>query len=246
MENSNTPNDLDSSILETPTPQNIMPQQHINTSPLNKPPISNKLVIPILIGASLISLSLTCYFVYTNFRLNAKQADPNQSFPTPTSDAKTVSPALSITPTRSAVSTTIPTSKPTVKPTVKVQPTNTSTTTKTPTSTPHPTPTNTPLPPTPTPTHTPNPPTITISFPQEGQTITQSNSQICIVDVPTGGDTSGLNRRQNINNQGWTGYTSISTLCFNATSGSNSVVLQYKNSYGEESPIYTRNFTYQP
>lgn len=164
-------------------------------------------------------------------------------------DEKNLNSVVPISPTTTSSITISVTSKPTQKPTIQaspttlLQPTNTIKPTNTSIPTPTPMPTSTPMP---TPTRAPNPPVISIDFPQEGQVVTQSSSQICISDVPSGGDTSGVNRRQNINNGGWTGYASMTTLCFNASTGANSFMLQYKNSHNEESPIYTRNFIYQP
>ncbi len=122
--------------------------------------------------------------------------------------------------------------------TPKIYPTNT------PTNTPTRTPTPTPKP-TPTPTRTPRPPIINISFPSEMQVINMTgNQQLCIVDTPSGGDTSGVMRRHNINDGGWSGYTQVFTLCLTPNEGTNRIQLQYKNSYGDESVQYTRQFVF--
>lgn len=102
--------------------------------------------------------------------------------------------------------------------------------------------------PTPSPTLTPripNPPIINISYPSEMQSIEMGNNQnFCVVDTPAGGDTSGLKRRHDINDGGWSSYTNIFTLCFDPKEGLNRVSLRYKNSYGDESVIYTRQFNF--
>lgn len=109
------------------------------------------------------------------------------------------------------------------------------------TSTPKPTST-----PQPTPTRTPNPPIIDISYPSAGQYVefTSPSQQFCMVDVPAGGDTSGLQRKHSINDASWSSYTSIFTLCFTPNEGTNRIQLQYKNQYGEESQQYNRQFNF--
>jgi len=117
-----------------------------------------------------------------------------------------------------------------------------------PTSSPKSSANSTPTPvPTPTaiPTKIPNPPQISISYPSEMQSIEMtSGQQFCVVDIPAGGDTSGLKRRHNINDAGWTSYENMFTLCFSPNEGVNRIMLQYKNSYGEESTTYTRQFVF--
>ncbi len=104
------------------------------------------------------------------------------------------------------------------------------------------TPTNAP---TSTPTRTPNPPRINISYPTEMQSIEMNTTQtFCMVDIPAGGDHSGVQRRHNINDSGWIGYSDTFTLCFNPQEGLNRIQLQYRNSYGDESTIYTRQFNF--
>ncbi len=112
------------------------------------------------------------------------------------------------------------------------------------TNTPINTPTRAPMP-TPTPTRTPRPPIVNISYPSEMQVINMTeNQQLCVADVPNGGDTSGTMRRHNINDGGWSGYTQVFTLCFTPNEGINRIQLQYKNSYGDESTQYTRQFVF--
>lgn len=121
---------------------------------------------------------------------------------------------------------------PTTFPTGPYQPTPTTTIGVTPTNTP-------------TPARTPNPPLINISYPSEMQSIEMGATQtLCVVDVPAGGDTSGLQRRHNINDQGWSGYVNHFTLCFDPKEGLNRISLQYKNSFGDESVVYTRQFNF--
>lgn len=115
-----------------------------------------------------------------------------------------------------------------------------------PTSTPLPTSTPTPtFTPTPTP-RTPNPPVLEITYPSEMQSIefTSSSQIFCAVEVPAGGDTSNLQRKHSINDGSWSSYTTIFTLCFNPVEGLNRFQVQYKNKYGDESTMYTRQFNF--
>lgn len=92
---------------------------------------------------------------------------------------------------------------------------------------------------------TANPPKMSISYPSENQSISLTTAQqFCVVDVPAGGNHTGIQRRQNINNGDWTGYSSVTTLCYTPKEGQNTVMLQYKNNQGEESTQYVRNFTF--
>ena len=99
--------------------------------------------------------------------------------------------------------------------------------------------------PTPT-TRASNPPIMTISYPQENQSVefTDSSQQFCVADIPAGGDRSNLQRKHNINDTGWTSYVDIFTLCFEPNEGFNRFHLQYKNGHGDESVVYTRQFTF--
>lgn len=148
-------------------------------------------------------------------------------------------------------------SSPTVKPTLSVSPSTTPAVSQTDSQTKNnqkvtSTPTLTKTSPTLTatltsaPTRVSNPPIINISYPSENQSITftSSSQAFCVVDTPTGGNTSGILRRQNISNQGWSNYAAESTLCFQPGNGSNTFSVQYKNVNGDESSIYTRNFTF--
>jgi len=97
----------------------------------------------------------------------------------------------------------------------------------------------------PSPTRQENPPVIKISYPAEGQSIELTTDQtFCLVDTPEGGNTTGIQRKHRINNAGWTGYASMTTLCFDPQEGSNTVALQYRNSFGDESIIYSRQFQF--
>lgn len=144
--------------------------------------------------------------------------------PTPTHTA-TPSPTPSVVPTK-----LVPTAAPTEK--TILQP---------PSNTPPPQPTNTPEPT----ARTPNPPKMKITYPTESQEITLSTGQtFCVVDAPDGGDQTELQRKQNINNGSWTNYATISTLCYDPAEGDNTLQLQYKNKYGEESAVYTVHFKF--
>lgn len=110
-------------------------------------------------------------------------------------------------------------------------------------------PTATPTPiksgPTPTPTRTPNPPQIGLSWPNQGESVVSLSDQICFIDAPIGGDTSGIQRRRMINEGDWEPYIPVypsSSTCFNPKEGNNVLSLQYKNQYGEESQMYIRSF----
>lgn len=106
--------------------------------------------------------------------------------------------------------------------------------------------------PSPTPTVIPtsqpkksNPPIINISYPQEMQSITMtSTQQLCIVDIPSGGDTSSLQSKNSVNDGGWSAYADIYTVCLDPKEGLNKFQLQYRNKFGDESTVYTRQFTF--
>lgn len=109
-------------------------------------------------------------------------------------------------------------------------------------------PTYTPTPtltPTPVPPQSANPPIMNIGFPSEMQNIELSSDEsLCVVDIPAGGNTSGLQRKHNLNEAGWTGYEDMFTLCIDPQEGLNRLQLKYKNSAGEESVTYTRQFNF--
>ena len=98
----------------------------------------------------------------------------------------------------------------------------------------------------PTPTsRTPNPPIINISYPSEMQSISMTQSQtLCVVDVPAGGNTQGLQRKHQLNDGGWSSYTNLFTLCLEPKEGLNRLQMQYKNGDGDESTMYTRQFNF--
>jgi len=161
-------------------------------------------------------------------------------------DTATITPSESITPTEDITPTTLPDE---LSPTEAAPPA-----TATPTPTPKPTiviviPSSTPVPTAttvpPTPTHVPNPPQMEITYPTENQSIQMSSSQtFCVTDTPKGGEQSALKRRHSINDAPFTEYANQFTLCFDPKEGLNRFQLQYKNSYGEESPTYTRQFNF--
>lgn len=134
---------------------------------------------------------------------------------------------LTPTPVKTRIApTTLPTRKFGATPTTKAKST--------------PTPTLTPQP-----IRTPNPPRLNISYPSEMQSIEMDETQtFCVVDVPAGGDHTGLQRRHNINDGGWTTYVNHYTLCFDPQEGLNRIQFQYNNSYGDESSVYTRQFNF--
>ncbi len=91
-----------------------------------------------------------------------------------------------------------------------------------------------------------NPPKIRITYPADQQYIEYNGQaqQLCVVDVPDGGNTSGLQRKHRINGGSWTEYQAHFTLCFSPQEGSNTIELTYKNNQGETSPTYTRTFSF--
>jgi len=121
----------------------------------------------------------------------------------------------SINPTKV---TTVPTVKVTIKPTATVIPT----------------------------VRTANPPQINISYPSEMQSVefTSTSQKLCVVDSPAGGDSSSLQIKYNINDTGWTTYVNHFTLCFNPKEGLNRFQVQYRNGFGDESTVYTRQFNF--
>lgn len=201
-------------------------------------------LIPLNIRFIILGFIILFLITFTGFIIvrNSQKSNPRSGeiTPTPTPAEETsTTPGAFFLPVDSPTSTQIPTITPTAKPTqvpataTPIQPTNT----------PAPTATHTP---TPTPTHTPNPPIMNISYPQEGQYIEFTNPEqmLCVVDIPAGGNTTGIQRRHNQNDAGWTSYTNVFTLCFLPNEGSNRIQLQYKNQYGDESGVYTRQFNF--
>ena len=176
----------------------------------------------------LVLLGVTLYPIYSKKPTGVPSPSPTPALPLLTPSPE-VSPLASPTPrTGQPVSVPFPTSSPAGIPT------------------------STPVPPTappsvqPTPTpRTPNPPIINISYPSEMQSVEMESGQsFCVVDTPAGGDTSGLQRKHNINDEGWSLYTDVFTLCFDPKEGLNRIQFQYKNSFGDESVVYTRQFNF--
>ena len=166
---------------------------------------------------------------------------PSSIFLTSTMKKETVT-----TPTPTIPPTNTPTSSPTPLPKTGASPTSPSQK-----LTPSPSVSQTPGSPTSTqtPGRTPNPPQVSIVFPSDGQVIQYSvnnNSRnICVGYLPGGGDTTGAKFKYNINGSGWTPYKDLTSLCFDAQDGSNTIMLRYINSYNEESSIFTRTFTFE-
>lgn len=91
-----------------------------------------------------------------------------------------------------------------------------------------------------------DPPQIRISYPTAGQEIvlTSPTQQFCVVDAPEGGNLEGLQRKVNKNGTGWSSWETHSTLCYEPTSGDNTLELQYRNVNGDESPVYKVEFVF--
>jgi hypothetical protein len=182
-----------------------------------------------LIIAGIAVFVLIVILLFVRLLLPSKTTVSENPTPTPT-NAPTPSetPAVSVSPTIVSSKQTI-NSTPTTKPIASPTPTN------------KPSATNTPAP-TPTPA---SPPQMSISYPTEGQSITMDSSQtFCVVDVPVA-NTQGLARKQNTGS-GWSDYADAnSSLCYSPSNGANTLDLQYKNSAGLESSVYTVHFTFQ-
>ena len=71
------------------------------------------------------------------------------------------------------------------------------------------------------------------------------SQSLCIVDSPAGGDTSGLQRKYDLNNDGWTSYKDMYTLCIEPEEGLNIIQLKYRNKYGDESSTYSVQFKFE-
>lgn len=119
----------------------------------------------------------------------------------------------------------------------------------TPSATPKPTPkptqkpTSTPIPDsTPTP-RAPHPPVVNIIYPTNGQAIgfTVPGQTLCVGEARLEG-MSGLQRKQNVNGAGWTSFENHTTLCFEPLEGANHLELQYRNTEGDVSQVYVRDF----
>jgi hypothetical protein len=166
-----------------------------------------------------------------------------------------ISPQITQVPTLTSIVTLTP------SPSITLTPIPTLTNTPTPTLTPTPFPTYTPWPTftpwptrTPTPTRSPTPaprnpmaPNITISYPLEMARIvfTSPEQKFCITDEQTfPGEYAGIQRKHNINDEGWSPYISMFTLCFEPQEGKNTISVQYMNEKGIESSIYTRTFNF--
>lgn len=221
--------------MENQEQPNIKPApvvSQIHMPPLPNRPNNIKMSIIIIIIGFLIIFGLIIFA--TKFIINRVSVSHEVTGQPVQTITLTPTPGIyDISPTPSPKSSPVIYNSPT--PVVKIQPTATSIP-----ATSAPVPTATPTP------RVPNPPIIDISYPSEMQTITSSSSSICVVDVPAGGNTSGVQRKNNINDAGWTSYSDMSTLCFNPITGLNKIQLQYKNGFGDESSVYTRQFTFQP
>lgn len=194
--------------------------------------------ILIVVGVLFI-LSSVGVFAYSQKIARNTQSTHTVTTPSPSSklenmlDAET-SPSPSPSTSTTSTASPSPTSSPKPKTTTTPKPTATAT------PTPTPTPTSTP---TPTP-RTANPPRLTISYPTEGHNIEVTYDSICVVDEPAGGDHTGLQKRHSLNNSGMSSYVTNYALCINPQEGLNTLQIQYKNSYGDESQVYTRLFNF--
>ncbi len=206
-----------------------------NTPLLKQLSFQNKYVVWLKHNKSIVSLvllAIVLVFSGATYIFGSKGGGKTSS---QTTEAPSITEAPTDTPVPdSQTSNQIQQSSPTQVPTVTLTPTPS----LSPTPTVTPTPTSSP--------HTSNPPQMNITYPTNGQSISMNSSQtFCVVDAPGGGDTSGLMRKQNINNAGWNDYQAFSTLCYSPPNGANTLQLQYKNQYGDESSVYSINFTFE-
>ncbi len=193
-------------------------------------PTKKQLVVLVIIGITLVMLEIALLIKFNTSSSNGEKKIVN----TQKIKKTTPSPVAKLTPTERISVTPVPTIKqyvpPTLTPTLTVSPTTV--------------PTNTPQP-TSAPTRVPNPPLMNVSYPQELQYIEMNSGQtLCVVDVPVGGDSTGIKRKHNENDSGWSLYADMFTYCFSPKEGLNRIQFQYKNSYEEESPVLTRQFTF--
>lgn len=99
----------------------------------------------------------------------------------------------------------------------------------------------------PSPTIPANPPVMKITYPGESQSVEFSSSSptLYVTDAVVSGNTTGLKRKVRINGGSWSNYALANGLfSFNPKEGQNTFSIQYQNAQGDESAIYTRNFTY--
>lgn len=153
------------------------------------------------------------------------------------SPSPTATPLPTLTPSPTAIATPTPIKK-VANPSPKIMPS--------PSITPSPTSSTTP---------TPSPvsqdsgaPQFEINFPQENQSVSLqsgSSQRICVVETAIGGDRGGLQKKNNINNEGWTTYAGDDTVCFTPKDGQNTFSIQYRNDKGQESSVYNRQFSFQ-
>lgn len=228
----NSANNLDKNLKMKFGHSQIIAQLKEWKNRLEKTFETDKRVMPALLVLFLVCAMIIFAIGFSRENPISKTEPESSTDLIPTMESDQLEPSL--TPT-------IVVASPTVKPTLKISPTTANLPSPTPvsTNTPTPKPTSTPVP------QTPNPPIIDITYPTSMQSIEMSSDQnFCLVDVPTGGDTSGLQRRHNLNDQGWTEYVGMYTLCLDPAEGLNTLHLQYRNQYGEESAQYTRQFTF--
>ena len=70
-----------------------------------------------------------------------------------------------------------------------------------------------------------------------------SSQTLCVVDIPSGGDLTGVQRAYSLNGSVISAYTS-STVCIDPAEGSNTLTMTWKNTYGEVSNTQVRQFTF--
>lgn len=182
---------------------------------LSKIPFSRNTIIIFTVALVAILLGSVTYY------LNMSEENAMVS-PTPTpSHVSTASP----TPTNSKIQTSDELSP--IMPKSNLSPTST--------STPVPTSTSTPV---------PRPPEVEVSYPKDGDTIKFSyESPVCVIldsETYTG---PGYKSRYNLNNSGWTVYSSSVTPCFKPAEGSNTFQIQFRNDYAE-GQVISRNFVF--
>jgi len=147
------------------------------------------------------------------------------------SPSPTATPLPTLAPSPTAIATPTPIKK-VPNPSSKIMPSPTSSTTPTPSPV----------------SQDSGAPQFEINFPQENQSVSLqsgSSQRICVVETAISGDRGGLQKKNNINIEGWTTYAGDDTVCFTPKDGQNTFSIQYRNDKGQESSVYNRQFSFQ-
>lgn len=200
-------------MTNPPLPSGNLKEASVNRG--KKPSVVKK-VVSILISLLILALLAPFWLLISSYQGPSVE---ELALATPTPTPFPVKPTP--TPIEISVTTAVPTSTPTIATFPKITPTVTPT------------------------QRSSSPPVINITFPIEGQVVElfEPEQKVCVTDTSAGGDTSGLKRKQTVNDAVWTEYEDYSPLCFRPRDGPNKFQVRYRNSYGEESIVYIRQFT---